>query len=888
MARDDTEYLAFNRGVVSKLALARTDIKRVAMAAEVQTNFMPRVLGPMSLRPGLEYIGPSIDNNLAVYLPFVFSVTDTALIELTNNKMRVIVNDSYVLLGNPATQIGNGAFNTNLTSWTDNDEVGGDSSWATGGYMSLLGNGSASAIRDQMVTITFPSDYNTKHTLRIVIIQGECILRVGSTTGGSDYIAETTLRTGVHLLSFTPATQFNVRLQARTTYATLVDSCQIHRGSDQGGQAEMEIPTPWGESVLRKVRSRQSADVLFLACEGIKQKRIERRGVSSWSVVDYEANLGPFRVDNATSTTLVPSALNGTVTLTASAPVFRNTNVGGLFSIESTGQAVTRSITSADVYSDPIRVTGISTGRQFSITITGTWSGTVTLQRSVGAVGAWVDVSTYTANTSTTLSDGLDNQIVFYRIGIKPAQYTSGTAVVGLGYSAGSIRGVARVTAYTSELQVTAVVLKDFGALTPTTNWAEGAWSDRRGYPSAVGIYEGRVWWAGKDKIYGSVSDDFANYDDSVTGDSAPISRSIGVGPVDTINWLLEGQQLLMGAQGAEFICRSSSLGEPLTNVNFNLKEATTRGSQNVDAVKVDTSCIFVDRSGSRVIEMEYDSVGSTYTASDLTEIVPEIGLPGVIKLAVQRRPDTRIHALRSDGTVAVLVHNKAEDVRAWVEVETLGDIVDVVILPGDEEDRVYYAVRRDTTSISGYSLEKWAKQSECVGGEINKQADCFIEYDGVATTTIPTGSNTFAEGVEVVCWADGKDMGIFTVSSNAITLPTPVTKAIVGLAYVAQYQGVKSNFLTKKKKFDRVGLVLFDTHNRGLKFGQDFDHLDDMPLIEDFEQVDPDKVWSDYEFESVALDSTFNPNARLCLQAEAPRPCTVGAIIARRTVSND
>lgn len=872
MASGEVELLAFNRGVVSPLALGRTDIKRVAMSAEQQTNFIPRVLGPMSLRPGLQRLGNSYTDAKAYYLPFIFSTDDTAAIELTNNAMRVRVADALITRVSVSTVVTNGSFTTDVTGWTDNDQVGATSAWQTGGYLSLLGTGTAAAIRDQVLTVA-GGDQNKQHALNIVVTQGELILRVGSSAGGADYIAETTLRPGVHSLAFIPTgASVNVRLMARLSYATLVDSCTVEPAGD------MVIPTPWTEALLPKIRARQSGDVIFIACKGVKQKRIERRGVNSWSVVDYVANLGPFRVGNATPITITPSALTGTITLTASEALFKAENVGGLYAVDSTGQAVTKVISAADVYSDPIRVTGIAAGRTFGITVTGTWVGTVTLQRSVGAIGSWVDVSNYTTNQSTTLSDTLDNQIIYYRIGIKPGNYTSGTATVALAYSAGTIRGVARVTSFTSDTSVSAVVVKDFGALTATVDWLEGAWSDRRGFPSAVGIHEGRVWWAGTDKINGSVSDDFANFDDSVTGDSGPISRSIGAGPVDTINWLMESQQLLVGAQGAELICRSSSLGEPLTPTNFNMKEATSRGSLAIDAAKVDTSAIFVDRSGSRVYELEYDSIGTSYTANDLTSINPEIGAAGIVRVAVQRRPDTRIHFVRADGTVAILVFDRAEEVKAWVEVETNGVVEDAFVLPGDEEDKVYYSVKRHINGSDVRFLEKWAKQSECVGGQLNKQADAFLQYTGALTNTI-TGL-TYLEGETVIVWGNGADLGTRTVSGGQIVLTTPVTNAIVGLPYTARFRGVKAQNLTKHKKIDKVGLVLLNTHMQGLRFGQSFDLLDDMPAVEQGAVTATDVVWSDYEFDDITLNGTFDPNARLCLEASAPRPCTVSAVV--------
>ena len=42
--------LAFNRGRISRLALARTDFARTQFSAEIQTNWMPRALGSMMLR----------------------------------------------------------------------------------------------------------------------------------------------------------------------------------------------------------------------------------------------------------------------------------------------------------------------------------------------------------------------------------------------------------------------------------------------------------------------------------------------------------------------------------------------------------------------------------------------------------------------------------------------------------------------------------------------------------------------------------------------------------------------------------------------------------------------------------------------------------------------
>ena len=67
----------------------------------------------------------------------------------------------------------------------------------------------------------------------------------------------------------------------------------------------------------------------------------------------------------------------------------------------------------------------------FSLSISGTWAGTVTIQRSFDEGSTWLDVQTYTANIEDTGSEPRGNTV--YRVGIKTGNYTSGTANVRIG-----------------------------------------------------------------------------------------------------------------------------------------------------------------------------------------------------------------------------------------------------------------------------------------------------------------------------------------------------------------------------------------------------------------------------------------------------------------------
>ena len=149
----------------------------------------------------------------------------------------------------------------------------------------------------------------------------------------------------------------------------------------------------------------------------------------------------------------------------------------------------------------------------------------------------------------------------------------------------------------------------------------------------------------------------------------------------------------------------------------------------------------------------------------------------------------------------------------------------------------------------------------------------------------------------QVVLWADGKDQGQllnngnpFTVSAGGtLTLPggATVSSGVVGLAYTAQFQSSKlaqaiqgESGLLRRKSIARIGLVLDSTHAQGLAYGKDFASLDSLPPIEDDTTVDPTSQWTAYDKDSFAFDGSWDTDARVCLQAAAPRNVTVLACV--------
>jgi len=894
MPRGNIERIIFNRGRISRLGLARTDLDRTAVSADLQTNMVPRVLGSMMLRPGLEYVGGTRSNSSARLIPFIFDNNDTALIELTGGNMRIWVDEAIVTRSGVSSTFTNGAFTSDLTGWTDADDSGSTSYWVTGSYLGLQGTRYASARRRQTVTVA-STDANTEHGIRVVIDRGRVDLRMGSSTGGGDYLSPVTLRPGTYDFSISPSSNIYVQVESNTGYTSRVTSFSV----DSSGN--LVIPTTWNSTDLELIRTDPSGDVTFVACKDLPQRRIERYATRSWGIAAYEPEDGPYRIINTGNSRLAPSDLSGDITLSADGDVFDSSHVGALFKITSAGQEVSINLTGENQFSDAIRVTGVDEGRNFQILITqhGATDGTIKVQRSIGSSDSFANVSglSYTSTIDSTHDDTLDNQIVYYRIGMNTGDYTgdSSTSIATLIFPGGGITGVARINSVSGATESSASVITNFGSTESSELWSEGEWSGFRGYPTAVRFHEGRLFWAGKGSVWGSISDAYESFDEDDDSNAGPLNRSIGTGAVDHIPWMVSLGRLIIGAESREIQVKTDSLEAPVTPTNFSLRDVSDHGSTQVQAIKIDKRALFVQRGGTRVYEVGYTGDSLDFETAERSVLIPEIGEPGIVQMGVQRQPDTRVHCIRSDGTVGMLISEPVENVVGWLDITSTGAngcIEDIAVLPGAEEDKVYYVVKREVNGSTVRYIERWAKESEARGDSTNKIADSLGTFNSTAATTAVTGADHLV-GETVVCWGGtGVDLGTATVSSTgSFDVATASTTVYYGLGYDGWYKSGKLGYgdkmgtsLTQKKRVNHVGLILADAHAQSLHIGETTSTADlrGLPRVENAATVSTDKVHSEYDEQGIPVPGRWTTDSRIVLRAQAPHPVTVlGAIVS-------
>lgn len=924
MAKSNEFLFGLNAGGVDREALSRVDLEKLRLAGEHPVrNWWPRVLGPMGIRPGMIHVAPLSARTRLV--PFVRDSSTTALLAFQDQALLIYQDDAQVPIVTSSSTIANPTFSSALSSgfttgWKDDSETGAGTvgvASVSGGVLTLTATPYRSASVQQSVAIA-GGDQAKAHTVRIVVTRGPVYVRMGTAQDAEDLLTETRLTTGVHKLTVTPgAAALWIKIRSEdAAVARIVTQCQFEH-TILGGAGVLSFVTPWTEARLPYLSWDQSADVMFIA-DGVAQpRRLERRGPASWSLVIYQTRAGPLTTPTTDKLRLTPSARTGNGTLTSSLPYFKPSHIGTLFELTHNEVTISAELTGINQVSDYVTVRGLYNAtlsfpdRNVTLDIdvtTGSFVGTITWERSVDPDAAvWSKAVDYTTDqVGLNYNDQQSNILVHYRFRV--TGYTSGYVTVSARYKAGTKTGLARVTTYSSSTSVGYEVVKALGDTTAAVSWRGPTWSDDLGWPRVPRLFDGRLWWFRGDTAYGSIVDDYDHYDDTREGDSAPVIRSIGSGPAEGARWALDMQRLIVGTSGFEASIRSSSFDEPITPTAFTVRNASTLGVSYVPAAKVDRGAVFVQRAGRRLYELKFASETNDYTSEDISRLVPNAFSAGIVDMAVQRQPDTRIHLVLSDGDCVTLTYERDDKVIAYTSIWTglysssdsqpdwgaldpfsereplPAKIESVAVLPGETSDRVYFAVNRGAGNVR--ALEKLADERDQVS-----TATCTL-LDSATVLTGPvsaiSGATRFA-GHPVHVYADGAYVGQVTIdgSGNA-TLPATYTRVVYGRRYWADFKSVKLAYaaqlgtaIGQEKIVKRVGLVLSNSVLDGLSVGKDAGNLHALPPIIDGAARTAGQFFTHFDHPSMAVSGAWNTDSRIHIRADsAAGPVTVQGIM--------
>lgn len=115
-----------------------------------------------------------------------------------------------------------------------------------------------------------------------------------------------------------------------------------------GSNDPIVVTTPYSSSDLRTmtdidlIKYVQSGDIMTICNQSYQPKQMERLSATSWQMIDYENEQGPFQeINTDESKTMYSDGITGTVTLTSNFDIFTADSIGQLLYIEQMPDTVT-------------------------------------------------------------------------------------------------------------------------------------------------------------------------------------------------------------------------------------------------------------------------------------------------------------------------------------------------------------------------------------------------------------------------------------------------------------------------------------------------------------------------------------------------------------------
>lgn len=247
MARFSPSKVNFNGGEVSDLIIQRTDLDRFASFNRALTNYVSAPQGPVVPRSGTAYQHDSYKKDkYSALVPFIFSDEQANLLEFSDLRMRILSDDGVLTTGFVSI--------TSVVSTTPFK------------FTSAALVAAGAAIGKQIAFAGFASARNLEGVIANV-----------TAVSGNDITVDV---------------NYNGATGAVTGTGGLV----------------YEITTPYAHGDVRKLNYVQSLDIVYLFCEGYKQRKLSRLGETNWTLEEFDFLDGPYLDEVLDGYFLTPSA----------------------------------------------------------------------------------------------------------------------------------------------------------------------------------------------------------------------------------------------------------------------------------------------------------------------------------------------------------------------------------------------------------------------------------------------------------------------------------------------------------------------------------------------------------------------------------------------------
>jgi hypothetical protein len=646
----------------------------------------------------------------------------------------------------------------------------------------------------------------------------------------------------------------------------------------------VSVATPYGLDDLAGLQFEQSGDVLYVVHPNYEPRKITRASNADWTITAYFPDDGPFLSGNVDTSIKMYSSINtGTVTLTATSPIFSPANLGQMVRLQ---------------------VETYETWRPWepgTLVTNGNPNGE--LRRYNGNIyeavnGSAVPGGMYTGGTPPTHLYGDEYD------GGGSATESGSNATYGITWRyLHSGFGVALITAVAGDgLSATAETLQEFpaeviGSGNATYRWSFGALREEN-YPRTVAIFEERLFFGDKYSVYGSKTFDLTSFR-SGADDVDSVSYSLS-GTQDIV-WLHPGDEfLLVGTIGGVKTLGGGGQNQQLTPTSFKSRASPTKRCSSIQPAKAGAALMYVGHDRKSVVELQYSLERNGYRTVPMGLISEHIPKQGISTISFASEPDSIFWMGLDNGELGGLTYEEDQNVRGWHRQRLGGSFGDTpygvieyqATTPGlDGKDDTWFVVKRTIGGVTKRYIEVLQTPFEYEEVEDAFLVDCGLSYDSGGVSQNSLAGMDHLAGEAVVVLADARVYRLTVSAGGVVTLPNGQTasKWHVGLPYTATLEtleldvgGRDGSVMGRRKKVGSVILSVLESANIYVRSASRSTGVFDLQRAGRITVAPSSETVSLYtgNLDPVLIDDTWEGRGRIRIEAPDPVPCTIRAIM--------
>ena len=308
-------------------------------------------------------------------------------------------------------------------------------------------------------------------------------------------------------------------------------------------------------------------------------------------------------------------------------------------------------------------------------------------------------------------------------------------------------------------------------------------WSDELGWPKAGCFFGSHLILTATDeapmRVWVNKLLSLYDFSEGVADDMG-FQFQVAATEINGNEWIIGERVLLIGSQREEITVRGST-GLTVTPTSIEATSPTKIGSAPIQPVRTQNAILYVQRGGKRLRELSSQGdVAENRLNSDRTLYAEHLFANDPIKrIAYQQEPVTVVWALTEAGNLYGMSYILDQKVFGWVRYPLSGHVIDIAVSPHQDgdRDRLWLMVDRDTDE---YYIE-YMDDSEGFYGHSMMDSAVHGTFD---PPTLTISNLEHLENMEVGVMTDGFPHQNTTVENGSITLDYAATEVEVGIPF--------------------------------------------------------------------------------------------------------